>query len=178
MKFGLSILLSLLLLVSASPGTFATTWPQAPDDSHPIINDGDQGWPRTMVSGATTILFYQPHIDRWQGNQIQAYAAVLVRDSNSEQPAYGVVYFTARTEVDKVNRLVTLDKFTITRVDFPTATNCSLEYLMIIQQAGDNQVVTIALDRWQAELAAGQAEKRGASYRVSGHGGFGSGRRP
>jgi hypothetical protein len=170
MKIGLSILLSLLLLISASPGTFATTSPQAPADSQPIINDGDQGWPRTIVSGTTTILFYQPQIERWQGNQIQADAAVSVRDSNAEQPADGVVYFTARTAVDKVNRLVTLDKFTITRVNFPTATNYSLEYLMIIQQAGDKQVATIALDRLQAELAA--------EGRSPGHGGFGSGHRP
>jgi hypothetical protein len=178
MKIGLSISLSLLILVSASPGTFATTSSQARADSNLIINEGDQGWPRSIVSGAITILFYQPQVDGWQGDQIQAHAAVSVKDNNSEQPAYGVVYFTARTEVDKINRLVTLDNFTITRVNFPTATNYSLEYLMIIQQAGDNQVATIALDRWQAELAAEQAEKRGASYRVSGHGGFGGGRRP
>ena len=178
MKISLSILLSLLFLVSASPGTFATTSSQAPVDSHLIINDGDQGWPRTIVSGTTTIRFYQPQIKKWQGNLIHAHATVSVKDSNSEQPAYGVVYFTARTEVDKVNRLVTLDKFTIKRVNFPTATNYSLEYLMIIQQAGDNQVATIALDHLQAELAADQAEKRGASYRVGGHGGFGSGHRP
>jgi hypothetical protein len=169
MKIGLSILLSLLLLIFASPGTFATTSSRAPADHHTIINDGDQGWPRAIVSGTTTILIYQPQIDRWQGNQIQAYAAVSVKDSNSEQPAYGIVYFTARTEVDKINRLVTLDRFTITRVNFPTATNYSLEYLMIIQQAGDSQVATIALDRLPAESAAGR--------RYSGHGGVG-GHRP
>jgi hypothetical protein len=169
MKIGLLILLSLLLLISASPRTFAATSSQARADSNPIINEGDQGWSRTIVSGAITILFYQPQIDRWQGNQIQAHTAVSVKDSNSEQPAYGVVYFTARTEVDKINRLVTLDNFTITRVDFPTATNCSLEYLMIIQQAGDNQVATIALDRLPAESAA--------EDRSGGHGGVG-GHRP
>jgi hypothetical protein len=182
MNIGLSILLSLLFLISASPETFATTSSQALADSNPIINESNQGWPRTIVSGVITILFYQPQIDRWQGDQIQACAAVSVKDSNFEQPAYGVVYFTMRTEVDKVNRLVTLDNFTITRVNFPTATTYSLEYLMIIQKAGDNQVATIALDRLQAELAAEQAKKRGASDRVGGHGGLGGrgggGRRP
>ena len=154
MKIGLLILLSVLLLVSASPGTFAAISSQARAESTPIISDDDQGWPRTIVSGTTTIRFDQPQIEKWQGNQIQAHAAVSVKDSNSEQPAYGVVYFTARTAVDKVKRLVTLDNFTITRVNFPTAPDYSLEYVMIIQQAEDNQVATITLDRLQAKFAA------------------------
>src|SRR5215469_12320996 len=50
---------------------------------------GEEGWPRKINSGDTTILFYHPEIEQWQGDQIQAYSAVSVETSGSERPAYG-----------------------------------------------------------------------------------------
>ena len=46
--------------------------------------------------------------------------AVAVRPAGTSNETYGVVFFKARTEIDKVNRLVTLEDFQITKVDFPT----------------------------------------------------------
>jgi hypothetical protein len=42
-----------------------------------------------------------------------------VVSKSNKTPKYGVLWFTARTEVDKVNRQVTLDNFQITKVKFP-----------------------------------------------------------
>ena len=49
-----------------------------------------------------------------------AYAALAVISAANKTTKYGVLWFTARTEVDKVNRQVTLDDFQITSVKFPT----------------------------------------------------------
>src|SRR5260370_38663427 len=111
MKIGLLSLLGLFLLVPGPEVPFAAALSQNPPQGMGVRDNGDQGWPRKIISGGTTMLIYQPQIDKWEGNQIQAYAAVAVESSGSQQPTYGVVYFSARTEVDKVNRLVSLDEF-------------------------------------------------------------------
>src|ERR1700752_5302138 len=36
------------------------------------VESGEPGWPRTITSGDTTILFYPPQIDTWNGDQIEA----------------------------------------------------------------------------------------------------------
>ena len=169
MKTGLLSLLSLFLLVSGPAMPFAAALsqnalPPVAAESKGVRDNGDQGWPRKIVSGSTTMLIYQPQIDKWEGNQIQAYAAVAVESSGSEQPTYGVVYFTARTEVDKVNRLVSLDQFKVLRGNFPTAADQGAGYLKILQQSANDRMDTIALDRLEAELATTQAEKTGARY--------------
>jgi hypothetical protein len=128
---------------------------QAPADPQ------DLAWPRKIVSGQITILFYQPQVEKWEGNQIQAYSAVAVQTAGSQQQTYGVVYFTARTEVDKVNRLVTLNEFNVTKGNFPTASDKTSQYVGILQQAGKNKVEMVALDHLLSDLAVQQQEQKG-----------------
>ena len=70
----------------------------------------DTGWPRTFISGADTFPIYQPQVDKWNENLIDLYCAVQMETGKESAAKYGVVWFQARTEVDKVNRLVTLDQ--------------------------------------------------------------------
>ncbi|MGH9843858.1 MAG: hypothetical protein ACREEM_34415 [Blastocatellia bacterium] len=79
----------------------------------------DKGWPRTFTSGATSFAVYQPQTEHWKDNRLEARAAVAVSAGQSRQPAYGVIWFAARTEIDKLNRLVTMTDFVITKVSFP-----------------------------------------------------------
>src|SRR5581483_2561167 len=76
----------------------------------------DKGWPRTFTNGAASFAVYQPQIEAWKDNKFEARAAVAVTTAQSKQPAYGVVWFAARTEVDKAARLVTLSDCVITKV--------------------------------------------------------------
>ena len=78
----------------------------------------DKGWPRTYTNGATSFSVYQPQIEEWKDNQFAARAAVAVTTGQSKQPTYGVIWFTARTETDKVNRLVTMTDFVVTKAHF------------------------------------------------------------
>ena len=120
------------------------------------VTSADRGWPRTISSGADEISVYQPQLEKWEGDELAAYAAVSVQNAGKEQPTYGVVWFTARTEVDKVNREVTLDNFQISKVRFPTAESKEAEYQKILQQKVPSESKTIALDRLLAELAAAE----------------------
>lgn len=79
----------------------------------------------------------------------------------SPQPMYGVLWFTARTEVDKESRMVTLEDLTISKTDFPTAPDGGAAYATALRQVLTSQPLTIALDRLQAELELERMEKPG-----------------
>ena len=164
MKSGTALLLSLLLvMIAASPMTASQAQSSQPRSSAssaapPAGVNTDSGWPRKIVSGEITLLFYQPQIRKWENNRIEAYAALAVQTAGSDRQTYGVVQFTARTEVDKVNRMVTLEDFHITSSEFPTAPDKASEYAAILQREQLSKVKTIALDRLLANLAAENAE--------------------
>src|SRR5690242_8784343 len=70
----------------------------------------EANWPRTIKSGADTFLIYEPQIEAWVDNRINLYAAVEVKGEADRASSYGVIWFNARTEVDKVNRLMMLEQ--------------------------------------------------------------------
>src|SRR5262245_39237718 len=65
-------------------------------------------WPRESTEGGQTYTVYQPQIDKWDGTRLSARAAISVESAASPTEHFGVVWFSARAEVDKVNRLVAL----------------------------------------------------------------------
>ena len=108
---------------------------------------------------------FQPQLDSWTGNQLHAYAAVGVRNTTTKATDYGVIWFSARTEVDKVNRLVTLDNVVVTKQHFPTLPNNGAAYVSVLA----NHVPwtqTIPLDELQASLATTAAASNQKQYPV------------
>lgn len=115
-------------------------------------------WPRTVSAGGDTLTVYEPQVESWQGNVLQARAAIAVATPALPQPTYGVVYYTARTEVDKAAGMVTLYDFRVTRSSFPTQKSKTQGFVAALNQAASNrQPMTIALERLQADLAVTQA---------------------
>ena len=117
-------------------------------------------WPRTAASGADTFLIYQPQVESWDGNRIGLYAAVEVKTGKDGASKYGVAWFNARTEVDKINRAVTLDQVQLTKVKFPVAPNKEPELTTLLEKKLPTLTKTISLDRLEAALdATGDAVK-------------------
>ena len=110
-------------------------------------------WPRFFDSGGYEFAVYQPQIGQWPGDQIQGRFAMAVRPAGTTNETYGVVFFTARTEIDKVNRLVTLEDFQVTKVDFPTQTSKQKQYSTLIQAELPKAAKTIPLDHLEAVFA-------------------------
>ena len=77
-------------------------------------------WPRFAATNGYEFAVYQPQIGTWQGNQLEGRFALAVRPAGTTNETYGVIFFKTRTEIDKVNRLVTLEDFEVTKADFPT----------------------------------------------------------
>ena len=104
-------------------------------------------------------------LDTWKGNQLEAYAAVGVRITATKTTDYGVIWFSARTEVDKVNRLVTLEDFKITKQNFPTLPENGSAYVQgLTNHAPWTQ--TIPLDELQASLATTSVASDQKTYPV------------
>jgi hypothetical protein len=137
------ILLASLLLhpASAQQSLPDTPKPKVPPESN---------WPRTFVSGPDTFTMYQPQVDKWNENLIDLYSAVELKAGKDTK--YGVIWFEARTEVDKVNRLVTLDQLKITRVKFPVAPEKEPELTALLEKKLPGATKTVSLDRLEALL--------------------------
>jgi len=137
-----------------------------PGGSSALPNVDVDPWPRRLTSGEHTFSIFQPQYERWDQGRLTGRAAVVVENPVSPEPQYGVIRFTARTEVDKETRLVTLEDLTIAKADFPTAPEGGGVYLAALRQALSAQPLTIALDRLQAELEVERAEDPGRIVQV------------
>ena len=125
--------------------------PQTTSATKPVIAVTDSGWPRDIVSGGTTITVFQPQVDAWDGFHFTGRAAVEVRESSSDAPVYGVVHLSAETAVDRENRMVILDKFTVTSASFTTSTTKGQRWASLLE-ARSGKLRPLGLDRIEADL--------------------------
>jgi hypothetical protein len=119
----------------------------------------DWDWPREADLGEEKLLMYQPQLEGWRDDQIQLYAALSVENKSDHKLNYGVVWFTGNTEVDKVNRRVTLDNFQVTKLTFPALESKQSGYEQFLTARLKGKSKVIALDRLEAAMAAVSAEK-------------------
>jgi hypothetical protein len=126
----------------------------------------DEGWPRRFALGPSSAAVYQPQIEEWSGNSLSARAAIAITETPGKQPLYGVLWFSARAEIDKVNRLVTLSDFKVTKLSLPMAPDKAAAFEAAFQTRADKQVNVIALDRLLADMAINHATTNSASYDV------------
>jgi hypothetical protein len=118
------------------------------------------GWPRHFTAEGAEITVFQPQLDSWQHNQLAGRAAVSVTTQASPLPLYGVVWFTARTEVNKELGQVTLEDLQITKGDFPKEPGDQHDYVSLVRQHLPEVSHTIALARLEANLAVTQAGQK------------------
>ncbi len=134
---------------------------QAPVANQPILDPDAVAWPRTFTADGNDLAIFEPQISTWTGNQISGRFAVGVRPTGSKDESYGVVSFTARTEIDKPNRLVTLEDFEITKINFPTEAGKEADYLALLKKHLPEQAKTIPLDHLESVFVlSGEVEKQ------------------
>jgi hypothetical protein len=111
-------------------------------------------WPREITVNGAPALLYQPQVESWTDNQLAFRMAMGLKTAGGTAETYGVVWGTARTHVDKGNRLVTLDHLSVSQIRFPTLADNGSSYLPALRQALPGALATIALSRLEASLAA------------------------
>jgi len=111
-------------------------------------------WPRQFNLENAAVLVYQPQVEKWEGNRLDLRAAVAAKASGSNAETFGVIWATARTEVNRATRMVTLEDISFTRSNFPTLADNGASYRNQLQQQFTGATRTIALDRLEDSLAA------------------------
>lgn len=139
----------------------AINWPSAQGQSL-----GDSDWPREMDASGSHFVIYQPQVDQWKKNLLEARAAVTVTLPGSSTPLYGIVSLTASTDVAKESRMVTLEDLKVSSVTFPAAKSQEPELERAIRDGLPQWPRTITMDRLLADLAMTQAEGENESVTV------------
>jgi hypothetical protein len=130
------------------------------------LPDADVGWPRELDSNGLQIVVYQPQVDQLKKNHLAARSAITVTRPGESAAQYGIVSFTARADIDRESRMVTLDDVKVMSVSFPAAKSQESELERAIRNALPDWPRTITLDRLLAELAMTQSETENESVVV------------
>jgi len=158
-----ALVLVLGLLASTARPPLAQTSPRVGGE----VSLAAGTWPREINANGATVLVYEPQIDRWQNNRLAAQAAVSVQPAGAPQPSYGVIWLTARTEVDKERGLVDFEEIAIPKVNFPGTPPAAQErYLRAARTHLPAGVRTISLEQFEANLAAAQAGVKASTQQV------------
>ena len=158
------LLAGLLVLNLVTPLSAPSQTPPPPSSApEPGLSAGV--WPRQFQTGDATVEVYQPQIDSWKGNRLEARAALSIKPA-SGPTQYGVIWITARTDVDKAQGLVTLEDIKVTRASFPGMPQRTNDLLRLIRQHAPAGVRVIPLAQMEANLAIVQATQPTAPVAV------------
>ena len=109
-------------------------------------------WPVQIDLSNATVLVYSPQVNSWDGNALDFRSAVGVKAAGTGAETFGVIWATARTQVDRF-RTVTLEDLKVVKRSFPALPGNGQSYITELDQHFATQVRTIALDRLKASLA-------------------------
>ena len=126
---------------------------QTPAATPPAAKLPADPWPRDVSISNAAVLAYQPQVNSWDSNRIDIRFALAIKPTGAAGESFGVVFATARTQVDKVARTVVFENLAITKADFPTLPDRGAGYTAELQKRFASDVRTISLDRLQASLA-------------------------
>jgi hypothetical protein len=132
-------------------------------------------WPRTFNEDGTQVVIHQPQLESWVGTALKARAAVSVKtgvktDKDGKPHdvlTYGVVWFTARTDTDKVARRVTLSNITVDKVVFPTDKDHEAKYTDALKRIASHGGQVVDLDLLEAALAINREVSAGGATIVN-----------
>jgi hypothetical protein len=116
-----------------------------------------QGWPKEFDDSGYHLVLYQPQVDSWKKDRLEVRAAATATRQGQSNEIFGIVTFSARTEVDKEVRMVALQDLEIKSVSFPGSGSSQGDLTQIIknhiQSMGE-----VSLDRLLADVSVANAE--------------------
>jgi len=127
-------------------------------------NDGE--WPRQVDTDSFHLVIYQPQVDRWTDNRIEARSAVIVTQASDPAQIFGIVSISARTEVDRETRMVTFEDIRVKDANIPSAASMQSKLLKAVRDSVPGWPRTVSLDRLLADLAITQAVANTESIRL------------
>ena len=105
----------------------------------------DFSWPKEIETKKGVITLYQPQLESYSNNVLEARMAVSINPSKKDL-IFGAVWFTARVSTDTDERTVTMEKMDIIKVHFP-----DLEDQEKVDKFGD--LLVAEMESWDLEMS-------------------------
>ncbi len=114
----------------------------------------DNEWPKELIEETGSVIIYQPQIERFDGNEFEARAAVAVKlKSQNDVPVFGAIWMLARVDTDRDGRTVTIRDIDVTDVRFADASDENKEKLaQYLEGQIQASQYTMSLDRLLTDL--------------------------
>jgi len=151
-----------LVLFSLSCFALSPIFAQAP-------TAGDGNWPREIDNENIHLIVYQPQVDSWKDNRIDARSAVIVTRKEDPTQIFGIVSINARTEVDRETRLVSFEDIVVKDANFPSAASLQPTLLVAVRDSVPNWPRTVSLDPSDYRQRQEDQADRRAQIRVPSH---------
>ncbi|MFC1799505.1 hypothetical protein ACFL2Z_01145, partial [Candidatus Eisenbacteria bacterium] len=121
------------------------------------------GWPRQIDAEKGKVVIYQPQVESFSGDNLEARAAVSVTPTGETSPVFGAVWMEARVSTDYDERIVKLLDIKVTNAKFPDATPENIaELSSLLEDEIPRWDLDISLDRLLAGLEAVEMEQTAA----------------
>lgn len=135
----LATILAALFAVSTAANSQETSWPQE--------LTGDDG---------TVVLIYQPQVEVFTGNSLQARAAVSIKsEATSDMPVFGAIWISAKLDTDRDSRTAVIRDIDISDVRFADSNDDQREALAsFIEEKIEGSTLNISVDQLLTDLDA------------------------
>ena len=123
-------------------------------------------WPQELsAEGGSVVLIYQPQVEFFAGNSIEARAAVSVKTPASDNvPVFGAIWLTARIDTDRDTRTAIIRNINVGEVRFADASDTDKQVLAkFIERQIEGSSFTISVDQLLTDLdeeGAGSTEAK------------------
>jgi len=118
-------------------------------------------WPQEMATQEGRLVIYQPQVEQFKGDKINARAAIAVHRTKAKEAVYGVFWFSGRLVTDRDSRTVAFEDVKIVATKFSSA--ASEEERQLAQSLLNRMVTTsrmsMSFDRFLAMTSPVEREK-------------------
>jgi hypothetical protein len=118
-------------------------------------------WPQEMTGQAGKLVVYQPQVELFTADRINARAAMSVQRKKQKEPVYGVFRFSARIATDRDTRTVTFENVKVENMKFSSSATDEDRQLAesLITQMATPSRMSMSFDRFLTMTSAVQREK-------------------
>ena len=125
-------------------------------------------WPQQLVSeNGAEVLIYQPQVETFSGNSLEARAAVSVKsEATKNVPVFGAIWIQAKIDVDRDTRTAVIRDVDIGDIRFADASGDQMQDLAdFIARQLESSNLRISVDQLLADLDAQSAEPTGSALK-------------
>ncbi len=147
--------LEIAMLALAACATSAVSSAQRDADEVRVdeaVASHSEFWPSRFQLGDDAFTVYPLQLERWERDRLDGRAAVAVQPAGADRPLFGMVSWSARTDVDTDSGMVTVHDIEARTGRFPTVAERTNRYLDAVRRHLSTLTWQVSLERLQADL--------------------------